>query len=201
MSTQDHLEALQDIRQMMNKSARFLTLSGLSGMLAGIYALIAAALAYVKMEERLPYLIYSKEDNDYFLIVAIGTLIVSVLTSFVLTKRKAQKQGVSVWDETAKTAMINLAIPLLAGGAFCVAMLYHNLIGLLAPVALIFYGLALVNVSKHTFTQVRQLGLIQLSLGIINLFFIGYGLIFWTLGFGLAHIVYGFFMYRKYDVK
>ena len=93
------------------------------------------------------------EDNMFFFQLGLGTLLLSILTSYILTKKKAKKLGVSMWDETAKTAFINLAIPLIAGGVFCLALFQNNLVGLLAPVSLIFYGLALVNVSKHTFLK------------------------------------------------
>jgi len=37
---------LESIRQLMERSVKFVSLSGLSGILAGIYALIGAVLAY-----------------------------------------------------------------------------------------------------------------------------------------------------------
>ena len=126
---------------------------------------------------------------------------VTILTAFYFTYRKASKNGVKLWDNTAKLAFINLAIPLFTGGIFCLGLMYHQLYGLLAPATLLFYGLALVNVSKHTFPQVRQLGILELMLGLLNVFFIGYGLIFWVIGFGLLHIVYGILMHFKYDRK
>lgn len=201
MKAEEQLEALKDIRHMMNRSVRFLTLSGLSGMLAGIYALIAFYFALERVNGQLPYTSYGVSDTNYFAVLALFTLILSLLTSFVLTKRKAKRQGVKLWDETAKTAVLNLFIPVATGGVVCLALLRMEMGGLLAPMTLIFYGLALVNVSKHTFPQIRQLGILEILLGLVNLFFIGYGLVFWAVGFGLLHVGYGLAMYFKYDRK
>jgi hypothetical protein len=92
-----------------------------------------------------------------------------------------------------------LFIPLIAGGLFVAALLFHGLIFLIAPVTLIFYGLALINASKHTYHDVKYLGLIEIALGLIASFFVGYGLFVWALGFGVMHIVYGILMYLKYE--
>ena len=63
---------------------------------------------------------------------------------------------------------------------------------------LIFYGLALVNASKYTITEIRSLGVIEISLGLVSMWWIGHGLLFWSIGFGILHIVYGIIMQRRY---
>lgn len=201
MSQKEQLEALQDIRQMMNRSVRFLSLSGLSGVFAGIYAIIAGSVALHRIGGSLQYSSYTLSDTMYFLYVAIGTLSITLITSYILTVKQAKKQGVSIWNETGKTAFKNLAIPLVTGGIFSLSLLNYGLFGLLAPTTLIFYGLALVNVSKYTYPQIFQLGLLQIALGLTNMFFIGYGIIFWMIGFGILHIIYGVYMHYKYDRK
>lgn len=199
MEKLEQLEAIQEIRKMMNRSVRFLSLSGLSGLFAGCYALIAGFIVYKYTNGLLLWETYSVEDMNFFVILGIITLILAVSTAFLLTKRKAKREGAKLWDETAKNALINLCIPLFAGGILCIALISHGLNGLLAPTTLIFYGLSLINASKFTFPMVRQLGMIEIILGLINSFFIGFGLIFWVVGFGLLHIIYGIYMYYKYD--
>ncbi len=49
VSTKEQLEALSDIRSMMEQSSRFISLSGLSGIFAGITALVGAGLAYLRI--------------------------------------------------------------------------------------------------------------------------------------------------------
>ena len=100
---------------------------------------------------------------------------------------------------TSKRLTINLMIPLITGGLFILAMLQNDEWRYVAPACLVFYGLALVNASKYTLTDIRYLGYAEIVLGLINTQFIGYGLYFWAAGFGLLHIIYGFSMWWKYD--
>lgn len=208
------IEAIQDIKRMMERSSRFISLSGLSGVAAGICALVGAALAW-------PYIYAGKEisinpevsiimamNHDPAIIfmlwlfwIALGTLICAILVAFIFTWRKSKQQHVKVWDASARRMVINLAIPLMAGGILLLKLIILGIVSLLAPVALIFYGLALVNASKYTLGEIRYLGYCQLLLGFINLWFPGEGLYFWAAGFGLLHIVYGLYMWKKYDFK
>jgi hypothetical protein len=68
-----------------------------------------------------------------------------------------------------------------------------------APATLVFYGLALVNGSKYTLNDIRNIGYLEAGLGVVSMFVPGYGLWFWALGFGVLHIVYGVTMYYKYE--
>ncbi|HEX8516183.1 MAG TPA: hypothetical protein VF868_08285 [Bacteroidia bacterium] len=207
----EHLQALSDIRSMMERSSRFISLSGLSGIFAGFFALIGAYLAYARMgsysEDYRSMIRMDREGRvelvnemfSYLFIVATCVLVASLLVGVLLTMRNSKKRGIRVWDGTAKRLLVNLAIPLVTGGFFCLIMLYHGDIGLIAPATLIFYGLALINASKYTFNDIRYLGILEIVLGLISSFYIGYGLLFWAFGFGVLHIVYGAVMYFKYE--
>src|SRR5688500_210237 len=194
-------ETLTEIKQLMERSSRFISLSGLSGVMAGIYAIAGALAAYY-------YLYggngpgregYQENDTTFLLADAALVLILAVGTGIFLTTRKARKDGNSLLDAAAKKLIINLCIPLFTGGVFCLALIYHNNWFYVVPSMLVFYGLALVHASKYTRDDVRSLGLSEIALGLISLFVIGYGLVFWTLGFGVLHIVYGTYMYYKYE--
>lgn len=206
----DHLSQLHEIRALMERSSRFISLSGLSGVFAGVFALIGACAAYVKMGNNInistfyEYPVSSNiEDNihvlEFFVMDALMVLMASILVGLLLTWRSAKKNGQTIWDNTAKRLLINLMIPLLTGGLFCIVLLVHGLIGLVAASTLIFYGLALINASKYTFNDIRYLGICEIILGLMAAIFIGYGLIFWAIGFGILHIVYGILMYNKYE--
>lgn len=205
---EQHLEALQDIRQMMKQSSRFLSLSGLSGIFAGVYALAGAWWGNKIISDYLKeYWVAPREESPYYqmllncVLVCVAVLIASLTTAFILTSRKAKKAGQTLMDPTALKLLINMLIPLTAGGIFCLAMLYHGdgYMIFVGPAMLIFYGLALINASKYTLHDVRYLGLLELLLGLICLFFPGYGLTFWAIGFGVLHIIYGSIMWFKYD--
>ena len=195
-------ETLTEIRHLMERSSRFISLSGLSGVLAGIYALAGAISAY--------YLVYGQDpdtafaydrDRSLFTLVGIAALvlILAIGTGILLTTRKARKDGNSLLDAAAKKLIINLCIPLFSGGVFCLGLIYRGDWFYVVPCMLIFYGLALVHASKYTRDDVRSLGIAEIGLGLASIFIAGYGLLFWTLGFGVLHIIYGTYMYYKYE--
>lgn len=204
-----HLEAIQDIRNMMKKSTRFLSLSGLSGVFAGIYALIGACVAHIYFVhlskeysyERNSTLIPFGEIYINFILIAVGVLALSIITAYFFSNRKAKRDGHSLFDHTALRALINLCIPLVAGGVFCMALLIHGAIAFIAPTMLLFYGLALINASKYTYDDIRYLGMLEIVLGLVNAFNLYNGLVYWMVGFGVLHIIYGAAMWFKYERK
>ena len=207
----EQLEAIQDIRALMERSSRFLSLSGLAGIAIGIVAIVGilAAYLYMGIAPNSEPAYYTLALNEYgeangplytflmadFILVLITALILGVYFSI----RKAKKQGLPTWDATAKRLLINLALPLVAGGIYCLILLYHGHLALVVPATLIFYGLALLNASKYTINDIRYLGILEIVIGLMASFFIGYGLLFWVLGFGVLHIVYGITIYFKYE--
>jgi hypothetical protein len=212
---QRSLDTIQDIKKLMERSSRFISLSGWSGVAAGICALVGAWLAhdYVTGKKELfinPDLaIVQAMANDYTILlntwlfwIAAGTFAAAFISAFIFTWSKTKQQGITLWGTTSRRLMINVMLPMVAGGIFLFRMLYvEGTTGLVAPGCLIFYGLALFNGSKYTLGEIRWLGLVQIMLGIINLAFIGYGLYFWAAGFGIMHIVYGIIMWWKYERK
>jgi len=202
MDTQNYLQDLKEIKELMNKSSQFISLSGLSGVLAGIYALIGAAVAYYLIENHDGYYI-TLESTTFKLIVltAMIVLIASLLTAYLFTINKAKKVGEKVWNASSKRLLINFLIPFVTGGIFSILLLKNGYYGLVAPITLLFYGLACVNASKYTLRDVRYLGITEIILGLLAVEFSGYGLYFWVLGFGICHILYGAIMYYKYDRK
>lgn len=203
---QEQLNALSDIRNMMDRSSRFISLSGLSGVFAGITALAGAYFAHKELNAYTSGNYGYGNDADFeieanLLKIAFSVLIIALIGGFIFTFRQSRKKNIPLWGKTAKNLLINLAIPLITGGLFILAMLFNTVstYGLVAPACLVFYGLALINASKYTYTDIRFLGICEVILGIIAVFYIGYGLYFWTVGFGILHIFYGLIMYFKYE--
>jgi predicted lysophospholipase L1 biosynthesis ABC-type transport system permease subunit len=210
-----HLEHLAEIRALMERSTRFLSLSGLSGVWAGVCALVGAAAVYAYLEIPIFAVLggsfyfdvaisTNKWGMDYesvFVLIAVLVLAAALAGGWFFTARKARLRGERVWDATSRRLLLALAIPLAAGGVFCLALLYRGYLSLLAPCTLIFYGLALVNGGKFTLRDVETLGILQIILGLLGVVYPGYGLEIWALGFGFLHIFYGLWMYYKYDKK
>lgn len=206
---EEHLEALQDIRKMMKDSSRFLSLSGLSGVFAGLYALAGAWIGkevigrynegYPRGAVRSPQAY--QELVGQIILICLSVLVACILTAVYFSGRKARKNNQRLFDHTSKRLLWNMVVPLLAGGIFCLALISHGqgFVLLVSPVMLIFYGLALISSSKFTLHDIRYLGYLEVTLGLLACFFTGHGLLFWTLGFGVLHVIYGTVMWYKYD--
>jgi uncharacterized membrane protein YgdD (TMEM256/DUF423 family) len=200
METKDYLKDIQDIKSMMAQSSQFISLSGFSGIIAGVYALIGAFTAnYIITHDGSENITLESLTFKYCIAIALIVLVISVGTAYLLTLKKTKKQGEKVWNPTSRKLVINFCIPLVTGGIFAIELLRHSYFGIIAPITLVFYGMACVNASKFTLRDVRYLGLTMIVLGLIAIEFPGYGLHFWALGFGVCHIIYGSMMYFKYE--
>ncbi len=200
MENKNYLEDLKEIKEMMNKSTRFISLSGLSGILAGVYALIGAFFVHYIIENN-NYIYITLESSSFRMIIFIAfmVLFLSVGTATLLTFLKAKKIGEKLFNHASRNMAINFLIPLTTGGIFSILLLKNGIYGLIAPITLIFYGLACINASKYTFRDVRYLGITEIILGLIAVEYSGFGLYFWVIGFGICHIFYGTMMWFKYE--
>jgi hypothetical protein len=202
-------EDLQAIRDIMERSSKFISLSGLSGIFAGLCALAGAAVAWFFIPDAL-HLPSTPETTGayeglagynlfYMVLVALLVLVTAAMGATWFSFRKARKAGQPFWTHPTRRLLINLLIPLAAGGLFTLILLYRNHPELAASAMLIFYGLALVNAGKFTFGEIHYLGLTEIMLGILAGIFVQYGFLIWTIGFGLMHIVYGTAMYYRHE--
>ena len=207
-------EDISTIKKMMEKSSKFSSLSGLSIIYTGILALIGGVIIYFDLsfslsEKEISYsqLINRNANPDdlytkvkLLVYIASVILILSLLLLYVSAKSKAKKENIDLFTPTFGRTLKSLFIPLFAGGIFSLFLIHHGLYGLVAPATLIFYGLGLINASKHSYDELEKLGYLELLLGITASYFMGTGLIFWMIGFGLGHIFFGLYLYFKYDI-
>ena len=204
---QQPAETLKDIKQIMERSSRFISLSGLSGISAGICALAGAWIAGIIFKNYYgPYNSSGIFSGDSFSVLKLklfglgaAVFAAAFISSFYFTWRRAKKQNVPIWGHTSKRLAWNMIIPVVAGAGFVSGMLRYDDWSYVAPACLVFYGMALINATKYTLTDVRYLGYCEILLGLANMFYIGSGLYFWAAGFGLLHIIYGVIMWFKYE--
>ena len=214
----EQLSAIKDIKQMMERSSRFISLSGWSGISAGICALVGAGFAYnvISMsryaadndlgEMQHPYLNNGSISvheliGDKLIIIAALTFIGALVSAFFFTYSRSRKTNTPIWGTSAQRLLVNVSIPMMAGGAFLLKLIQHGSYSVIAPGCLLFYGLALLNGSKYTLGEIRYLGYCEIILGIVSCWFTGWGLYFWAVGFGVLHILYGAVMLNKYEKK
>ena len=207
-NNKNYLDDLTEIRSIMERSSRFLSLSGYSGIFAGIFGILGGLVAYwyfyhseFLLGGEVPHLTGQLADKiKWFLIMDGGiVLFLALISAIFFSWVEAKKRGVALWDSTTKRVLINLSIPLVSGGIFIIVLIYYSLLYFLVPVSLLFYGLGLLNAGNYTLSEVRYLGMAEIAAGILALFFMKYGIYFWILGFGIFHIIYGVVMYFKYD--
>lgn len=204
-NNKDYAKDLAEIRSMMERSSKFLSLSGWEGVLAGMYALAGAYYAHALYgyAPNTPFYDYlaMRGSGDAVMVIGIAglVLILALATAFFFASRKASKLGEKAWNPTSRRLLMSMAVPLVSGGVVILLLVREGLVGLAAPLMLLFYGLSLYNAGKYTITEVKILGFVQIALGIVNLALLGYGLLFWAIGFGLMHIVYGIVMYIRYE--
>ncbi len=203
------LQALSDIRSMMEKSTKFVTLSGATGIVIGVIALGYATICYAivgsfPFQEQFYHMqldqigqIAGLAPYRFIFLLGFLTLLLAIIAGYTFTSRKTKKAGVQLWTRSFRQMVVNIAIPLGTGGVFCVALILGGALEFVAPAMLIFYGLSLINGAKYTLQDINSLGLAQVLLGVVALFIPGYGLEFWTIGFGLFHIYYGVRLYLR----
>ena len=206
--SQEQLDAINDIRNMMERSSKFLSFSGLAGVLIGLFALLGTSafcfhFDFSPLEGSYANILINDDGNPnvtvlrFLLIDGLIVFLLSATVEILLAIKKSKEIDAPIWDSTSKRVLINLFIPFITGVVFCLILILKNQILLLAPASLIFYGLALVNVSKYTVDEIRSLGILEIILGLVAAMWIDAGLLNWAIGFGLLHILYGLFIYSK----
>lgn len=214
IENQQSYRDLSHIKNMMERSSRFISLSGWSGVSAGICALIGAWVAHPYVMGRKDFLIdrnansiyeegfsFSLIFNNRLFWIAGITFIAALISAFIFTYLKSKKDNTPLLGKAARRLMFNVCMPIVVGGVFILKLTEYGTFGLVAPACLLFYGLALINASKYTLVEIRYLGYAQIILGLISMGFVGYGIYFWAIGFGLLHIFYGLYMWKKYELN
>ena len=202
----DYLQDIEEIRSLMEKSSKFISLSGWAGIFAGVFALMGSYIALTYLDFNPQSLSLDPESNPFqqkqiFSVVQLALLVFLLAISFALffTHRRAKRKDELLWTPTAKRLVMNMAVPLFTGGILILLFISKGFIGFVAPFSLLFYGLALFTISKFTFDEVKILGLIEILLGLISVYEVSLGLLFWAIGFGVVHIIYGIYVYFKYE--
>jgi hypothetical protein len=207
-----HLNDLNDIKQIMERSSRFISLSGWSGIAAGTCALVGTFFGQNALKDDY-YSVSTSSQNDYnyfpFFLkqllsdrlfhIALITFIAAFVSAFIFTYFRSRKNNTPVWSTTSRRLLLNVCIPMIVGGIFLLKLIENGTYGLIAPGCLIFYGLALINGSKYTVSEIKYLGYCEIFLGIVSCWFTRFGLYFWAVGFGVLHIIYGTLMLFKYE--
>ena len=197
---QDHARDLIEIRSMMERSSKFVWLSGWAGIIAGCYAMTGAYIAYQAFNFNPKEIVYNPDGGlQNVILLAIAVCVLAAGTATLLSYNKARQRGEKLWNPTSRRLLVNMAVPFITGGVLILVLIAKELTGLVAPLSLVFYGLALYNAGRYTYDEVRIFGIVQIVLGLIGCWFVEYGLLLWAAGFGIVHIIYGIYIHFKYE--
>ncbi|MCD8539564.1 MAG: hypothetical protein LRY55_07185 [Leadbetterella sp.] len=209
MNQDDALKDLSHIRSLMEKSTKFISISGWSGILAGAYTLIAVAFLVWRL--KITWLVFGEVDSAtqmtwlsgdnglrIFILTGVTLLVASVATGIFMALKKAGRAGQAAWNPASRTVLLSVAAPLLTGGLLAVLALYKGDYAVLASCFLVFYGLTLYAGGHFSFKELRVLGALEILLGLLAYAYIPFGLLFFALGFGVLHILYGAIIIKKY---
>ena len=102
--TKDYLEDISEIRNIMERSSNFISLSGLSGVLAGVYAIIGSFVAYRIVYVESAIFDFRKDYIDQqatiqnLAILAIVVLVLAIGSGIYLTHKKNKTTHLSLKD-------------------------------------------------------------------------------------------------------
>lgn len=207
---QRQLDAIKYIRSLMERSSKFLFLSGPAGVIVGVIAIIGVAIAYIFLGIQInepayfklvinEYGVINKENFGFLFSELILLFMLAIGIAVAFAKKQAQSKKEAIWNISTKQMLMNMALPLIVGASYCGILVYHGQVALIAPATILFYGLSLLNASKYTIDGIRSLAVFEIIIGLVASIYVDYGLLFWALGFGVLHIVYGFYIYFKYE--
>ena len=138
------IESVNEIKELMERSSKFVSLSGMTAVLAGVYALAGAYVA--------GQLLRSEDNREGLIMVASLVLIVSVVTACILSWYKAKKMRQKLFSKLTCRIAWNFSLPLLTGGLFCIALLLREHYGLVSSVMLLSSIISFFHtVNKTTF--------------------------------------------------
>src|SRR5215217_6818980 len=102
---QDYIRDITEMRSMMERSSKFLSLSGWAGIMAGIYALAGACIAYKIFDFNPGEIVDSTVKSGSFpsrllqvIFLAIIILILAVGTAIFFSYKKANRRGENFWN-------------------------------------------------------------------------------------------------------
>lgn len=204
MKHQQHLENLSELKGILSRNTRFLSFSGLAGVIAGVLALIGQTVAVMYYLSHPEIDITKKlapEHAIVFLTISAAIMILSVGVGYVLTNKNIKKTGEKLNSGLIKNTLLNICLPIAVGGVMCLMayMQGHNMV--IPSYMLLFYGLALFGGSKYSFDDLKMVGSAFILLGMVSYFDPSLSIFTWGLGFGILHIVYGLQIYFQRERK
>lgn len=211
---EEQLNNLQDIKNLMESSSRFTSLSGLSGVSAGIVAIIGSLVVsnslgigiFEKAQGIMDYTTSSTPSGDgktlqFLIITALAVFTFAAISALFFAGRKARSNDAKLMGSSGRKFIFNHSLFLLTGALFSVILINYGIYFLVVPVLLMFFGMGLISASKFSFNVIRNLGIAEIALGLTLAMMPVYALLFFVIGFGVMNIIFGLIVHFNYDKK
>ncbi len=199
------LRDIAEIRSIMERSTKFISLSGFAGIGAGLVALLGAWAAWMMFTADGVALTHSATAADLtpdtrinLILLGVVVLVLALAIAWFFSRRIIRKNAEAVNGTVMRHLVLSFAVPIVVGAIMTLLLFYHGPLWPVVPSMLLFYGLGIFSAGSFTFGEVRTLGVIEILLGLTAAVFPEFGLYFWAAGFGAVHIVYGSLFFRKY---
>lgn len=189
-------DELKAIRELMERPVRYSTMSGLSGVLAGL-ASLAGVFADLYVSGR--YADRPAEAVRINMGIWAGVFLAAFAAATVPTRLRERKRGMPFWSRIKKQILLTILPPFVGGVGLTAAIVCRwwigdgpNMWGLIPAIWMLFYGLALWQVGLFSPAEIRVLAVAFLLAGLAAAaLFHTYP--YWAMGltFGGFHIVYG----------
>ncbi len=177
---------LRFIRDTMERAASFTAVPGLGGVVIGVTALIAGALAA------------SRNPPQQFAIWCAEAVAAAVI-AFIAVRRKSRRLKLSLMTRAARRALLSFMPPLAAGAVLSLALLRMGAFSVLPELWLLLYGAAVVTGGAFSVRIVPVMGLCFMMTGVFAaLCPAAWGNGFLIFGFGGLHVIFGAVIARRH---
>jgi hypothetical protein len=181
------VENLRFIRETMERSASFTAVPGRGGILMGLTALGAAAVA-------------AQQAGAYaWLVVWVLEAAVALMIGALAIIRKARTANLPILSGPSRKFSLSLAPPLLAGALLTVVFFRAGLISAIPGMWLLLYGAGVIAGGSFSVRVVPVMGICFMATGAAALFSpAAWGNYYLAAGFGGLHILFGTIIARSY---
>lgn len=177
---------LRFIRDTMERASAFTAVPGWGGVIIGVTALFAGAIA-------------SREPLEWQFWVWMAEAFVAVVIGIAAVRWKSERVAVPLASRPARRALLSFVPPLAAGGVLTVALYGLHQLGLVAALWLLLYGVAVTTAGAFSVRIVPVMGICFMALGTIAALVPSHwSNWFLTGGFGALHIGFGLVIARRY---
>ncbi|HEY5610238.1 MAG TPA: hypothetical protein VIL97_03445 [Thermoanaerobaculia bacterium] len=184
----DHaLDNLRYIRETMERAGSFTSIPGWGGVIIGLTALAASAVAWFQTEPLA------------WLVTWLVEASIAMLIGGWAMDRKARAAGAKLFSIAGRRFFLSYGTPLVAGGVLTLALFFRGVVDPIPAIWLLMYGTGFVSAGAFSIRIVPVMGVCYMLLGALAFFVpLPAANLLLAAGFGGLHIGFGLWIARRY---